>query len=160
MVSVLAGHGNPLSTPLKYVEPPRPRSSCFISTSQDNLVLPLDPSSLPDHILAQSRLPPRPFKGLDSILSHYTSLLFALDRHPTCHWPGHLTLSYLTFTLYLSLSNQPTKRLTKGGVLRKRTTSSLVRLNHSSLSSFRLTHTALKNATLFELFTRFFKAMK
>jgi hypothetical protein len=39
---------------------------------------PLDPSSLSDHTLAPSRLPPRPYKGLNSILSHYTSLSLLL----------------------------------------------------------------------------------
>jgi hypothetical protein len=39
---------------------------------------PLDPSYFPDHTLAPSRLPPRPYKGLNSILSHYTSLSLLL----------------------------------------------------------------------------------
>jgi hypothetical protein len=73
MVSVLAGHGNHLSTPLKYVETPRPRSSCFICPSQVNSAPPLDPSSLPDHILAPCWLPLRPLKGLNSI--HLTTPL-------------------------------------------------------------------------------------
>jgi hypothetical protein len=86
--------------------PPAHGVSCFICPSQDKSAPPLDPSSLPDHILVPSRLPPRPFKRLNSILSHYTSLLlFTLDRHPNCHWPSHLTLSYLTLMLYLSLSS-------------------------------------------------------
>jgi hypothetical protein len=34
-------------------------------------------------------------------------------------------------TEYTNYSNQPTEKLTKGGVLRKRTSSSLARLNHS-----------------------------
>jgi hypothetical protein len=91
----------------------RRRSSCFICPSQDNSAPPLDPSSLPDHILAPCRLPLRPLKGLNSIhlttpltfsslwtaipsdigpatwhyptsLSHYTSLFLLLwTAHPT-----------------------------------------------------------------------------
>jgi hypothetical protein len=74
MVSVLAGHGNHLSTSLRNVETPRPRSKLFHLPFSGQHSPPPDPSSLPDHILEPSRLPPRPYKGLNSILSHYTSL--------------------------------------------------------------------------------------
>jgi hypothetical protein len=79
-VSVLAGHGNNLSTPLKYVE----TRSKLSHLSSGKLSPLLGPSLLPDHTLASSRQPPRPYKGPNSILS----LSSTLDRHPTCHWPG------------------------------------------------------------------------
>jgi hypothetical protein len=89
MVSFLAGYGNHLSTPLKYAETPRPRSSCYICPSQDNSAPPLDPSSLPDHIdtipgfteaLLRAKLHP-----LD-ILPHSHAIplsFFSLTRPPT-----------------------------------------------------------------------------
>jgi hypothetical protein len=89
MVSVLAGHGNHLSTPLKYVEtPPTQGVSCFISSAP-----PLDPSSLADHngtipasteALLRAELHP-----LDIILphSHAIPLSFLYFEPPThCHW--------------------------------------------------------------------------
>jgi hypothetical protein len=104
MVSVLASHGNHLSTPLKHVETARPRSSCFICPSQDNSSPPLDPSSLPDHIgtipasikaLLRAELHP-----LDIFLphSHAIPLSFSYFEPPThSHWPFP-SLSSLTPT--------------------------------------------------------------
>jgi hypothetical protein len=54
----------PLIHSLKVRRNPPPKD-CFICPSQDNSAPPLDPSPLP----------PRPFKGLNSIISHYTSIL-------------------------------------------------------------------------------------
>jgi hypothetical protein len=124
MVSVLAGHGNHLSTPIKYVETPRPRSKLshlsFSGQLSPLLGLPL----LPDHTLTSSRLPPRPYKGLNSILSHshyslfyfglpsylplawllisilshsHTTLSSTLDCPPTCHWPGSWPMSLIPY---------------------------------------------------------------
>jgi predicted GIY-YIG superfamily endonuclease len=65
---------------------------------------PLDPSFLLDHILAPSRLSPRPYKGLNSILSHSHTILLSLFYFgPPSHLalPRLLHLSYLSLTLYL-----------------------------------------------------------
>jgi hypothetical protein len=101
MVSVLAGHGNHLSTPLKYVG-----VSCFICPSQDNSAPPLDPSSLPDHIgtipasteaLLRAELHP-----LDIILPHsHTILLSFFYFEPPTHFHWLFpSLSSLTPTGY------------------------------------------------------------
>jgi hypothetical protein len=98
MVFVLAGHGNHLSTPLKYVETPCPRSSCFICPSQDNSAPLLDLSSLPDHTgtipasteaLLRAELHP-----LDIILP---LSFFYLEPPTHCYWPFP-SLSSLTPT--------------------------------------------------------------
>jgi hypothetical protein len=75
LVSVLAGHGNHLSTPLKYVETPCPRSKLSHLSVSGQLSCTLGQSLLPDRTLASSQLPPRPYKGLNSILSHSTLYL-------------------------------------------------------------------------------------
>jgi hypothetical protein len=94
MVSALAGHGNHLSTPLKYVETPCRRSK-LSHLSSGQLSPPLDLSLLPDHILAPSLLPQRPYKGLNSILSHSHTIPLSLFyfRLPT-HLPLAQFLAY------------------------------------------------------------------
>jgi hypothetical protein len=85
---VLAGHGNYLSTPLKYVETPRLGVSCFICPSQDNSARPLDPSSLTITYWHHPGSHWGPSKG--RILSYLTTphSLFTMHRHPICRWPG------------------------------------------------------------------------
>jgi hypothetical protein len=85
MVSFLAGHGNHLSTPLKHVETPCPRSSCPIT---------LIPSRAFNEALPRAELHP-----LD-ILSQYTSPSLLLEHTTHCHWPVP-SLSSLTTTGHL-----------------------------------------------------------
>jgi hypothetical protein len=93
MVSFLADHGNHLSIPLKYVETPCPRSSCFICPSQDNSVPPLDPLSLPDHTDTIPGFQWGPSKGWitstwhPTSLSRYTPLSLLLAPPTHGHWP-------------------------------------------------------------------------
>jgi hypothetical protein len=88
---------------LKYVETPRPRSSCFICPSQDNSAPPLDPSSLSDHIDTIPGFHRGPSKGWTAStwhptsLSRYTSLFLLLEPPTHCHWPFP-SLSSLTTT--------------------------------------------------------------
>jgi hypothetical protein len=57
---------------------------------------------LPDHILASSWQPPRPYKGLNSVLSHShtipLSLSSTLDRHPICPAPDIYPISLSCYT--------------------------------------------------------------
>jgi hypothetical protein len=92
MASVLAGHGNHLSTPLKYVETPCPRSKLSHLSFSGQLSPPLGPSLLPNHILASSQLPPRPYKGPNSILSHSQTIPLSLLYFGP---PSHLPLAWL-----------------------------------------------------------------
>jgi hypothetical protein len=68
----------PLIHSLKYVETQAQGVSCFICLSQDNSAPLFDPSSLPDHILAPSRLPQRaefyPISLYLSLLSLWTAI--------------------------------------------------------------------------------------
>jgi hypothetical protein len=66
------------------------------------------PIVLPDHVLAPSRLPSRPHKGLNSILSHYTSLSlqFGPPSHLPLAWPVTLSLSRYT-SLYMRFQVLP-----------------------------------------------------
>jgi hypothetical protein len=95
MASVLAGHGNHLSIPLKYIETPCPRSKLSQQSFSGHLRPPLGLSLLPDHLLASSRFPLRPCKGLNSILSHSHSIPLSLFYFVP---PTHLLLAnFLTY---------------------------------------------------------------
>jgi hypothetical protein len=48
-------------------------------------------------------------------------IIHRFGKHFSCHFQGE----------YVMVANQPTKKLTKGGVLRKRETSCLARFDHS-----------------------------
>jgi len=90
MVSFLAGHGNHLSTPLKHVETPRPRSSWYICPSQDNTALRQTRRHFPITLIPSrafnEALPRAELHPLD-ILSRYTSLSLLLEPTTHCHWP-------------------------------------------------------------------------
>jgi hypothetical protein len=93
----LAGHGNHLSTPLKYVEtpPPRPRSKLSHLSSGQLSPPPVRPVVTPNHILAPSRFPQRPYKGTNSILSHsHTIPLSVFYFRPPTHLPLVRFLAY------------------------------------------------------------------
>jgi hypothetical protein len=105
-VSALAGHGHHLSTPLKYVETIRPRSRLFHLSFSGQLSSPLGPSLLPDHILAPSRLPSMPYKGLNSILFHSNTIPLSLLLYtgiPSAIGPAPKSILSHSHTIPLSL---------------------------------------------------------
>jgi hypothetical protein len=76
---------NPL--PKEYVVP------SVLRTTQP----PVRPVLLRDHILASSRLPPRPYKGLNSVLSHFHTIplfYFGLPPHLPLAWLQTSILSH------------------------------------------------------------------
>jgi hypothetical protein len=87
MASVWAGHGNHLSTPLKYVETPAKGVSCPNCPAQNNLGPLLVPSFLAHHSPASPQFPPSPYKGPISILSPSHTLPLSLSLSSTMEPP-------------------------------------------------------------------------
>jgi hypothetical protein len=88
MISVLADHGKHLSTPLKYIETPRPRSK-LSQLSSGQLRSPLGPSLL-HYLWYHSRSHRGPVKG--RILSYLTLTLYLSLLY--CGPPTHLPLAH------------------------------------------------------------------
>jgi hypothetical protein len=109
MTSVWAGHGNPLSTLSKYVETPCQGSKLSQLPFSGQLGHPLGLALLTHNLLASSQFPPRPCKGLISILSHShtvpLSLFYCgLPLPPICHLPApHLMSPISHWSVQVSL---------------------------------------------------------